>query len=99
MADRIAVNTNILSHDISQIDGTIHMLETISRGVYEDVNDLNGMWQGWAHFTLAIQFAQDYAFVKDTIIWLKNYKEELVNAQKEYDKAEQDISSLISRLR
>ena len=99
MGQRIAINTSVLERDTNEINNLIEKLNSISNAVYEDVEQLHTMWEGTAHAVLVLQFAKDYEYVKNTILWLRNYREELEYAKKEYNKAEQDVSNLIQHLR
>lgn len=99
MGQRIAINTSVLERDTSEIESLIDKLNSISNAVYEDVEQLHSMWEGTAHAVLVLQFAKDYEYVKDTILWLRNFREELEYAKKEYNKAELDVSNLIQQLK
>ncbi|MCR5795636.1 MAG: WXG100 family type VII secretion target [Solobacterium sp.] len=99
MAQRIANNLNTFKNDINSLNTMIGNLESINTQVYNDVAALNAMWSGQAHSALVLQFVKDEQFVKDTLNWLKNFREELENAEHQYKTAENNIAELIRKLR
>ena len=99
MAQRIANNLTTFKNDINSLNTMIANLSNINKEVYNDVTALNAMWSGQAHSALVNEFAKDEQFVKDTLDWLKRFREELVNAEKQYRTAENNISEMIRRLR
>lgn len=99
MAQRIANNLTTFRNDINSLNTMISSLSRINTEVYNDVAALNAMWSGPAHTALVNEFAKDEQFVKDTLNWLKNFREELENAEYQYKTAESNISEMIRKLR
>jgi len=95
MADVIATNTDRMQSDINLLEEQIVKMDTAFQAAWDAVEALNATWEGPAHDTLVAQFLQDQETVKTMIISLRNYREELENAKKEYETCEQNVNSLV----
>lgn len=95
MADVIATNTDRMQSDINLLEEQIAKMDTAFQAAWDAVEELNATWEGPAHDTLIAQFLQDQEAVKALIISLRNYREELENAKKEYETCEQNVNSLV----
>ena len=95
MADVIATNTDRMQSDLNLLEEQIVKMDTAFQAAWDAVEALNATWEGPAHDTLVAQFLQDQETVKTMIISLRNYREELENAKKEYETCEQNVNSLV----
>ena len=95
MSKIIATSTERMDNDISLYDQSITNLKTAFDDAWTALNTLNSTWTGPAHDTLMSQFGQDQEVMKALLTNLNNFRSELEEAKKEYERCENNVSSII----
>lgn len=89
--------------ETSTLESTIRSMETeladiveISNRLYAALEALDGMWEGKAHDTFALQYRSDQNRLKNICKKLDNAIVDLSKARQKYDSCEQSVKNKIS---
>lgn len=95
----IAVNTNDLQRDINAMKNALDQVKKRTDSMFQEVNALNGMWEGPAHEAFARQFAADYQIMQELQKEVEKLIECMQYADKEYLSCESSITTIINSIR
>lgn len=95
MGNVIATSIERMNTDINTYDRQIRAVETAFNDAWAAVNELNSTWAGPAHDTLVAQFEADQEIMQMLLTSLRNYRDELDSAKREYQTCEGNVDSLI----
>lgn len=95
MSRIISTSTERMKDDISAYNDHLVRMQKSFDEAWGAVDALNATWTGPAHDTLVAQFLHDQEVMKTLMTNLRNYREELENARKEYVTCENNVNSLI----
>ena len=96
MADRVRVNTSSLSRTRESVSSQVNKIRTQITALYQDVDQLNGMWEGDAHAVFDAKFKADIRYLESLMKSLDGIVSFETNAEKEYNTCESKVGSLIS---
>lgn len=99
MDNNIEINTQILDSDKGNMIADLQKVRSEMKSMFEEVNDLNGMWEGPANSAFNEQFKLDYGTLTDICNSLQKYIECMDFASKEYVKCENSIGSAIAAIK
>lgn len=95
----IEVNTDTLQSDINDMRASLAKVKSKTESMFEDINALNGMWEGPAHETFIQQFTADYRRMKELQDAIGKLIDNMQYADKEYISCESGIQSIINTIR
>ena len=99
MADMLAVDTDILQHDIGELEEHLNRVNDRLKGMFKQVEELNTLWKGQANEAFSAQFRADYETMQSMVKDLQKYKESLQKAKNKYDGCESYVMDMVSSLR
>jgi WXG100 family type VII secretion target len=95
----IEINTDMLADDINSMEQNVVQLEAEYNHMFQQLQELNGMWSGPANSAFAVQFAGDLEAFKELTVTLQEIISGLKDAKQEYDSCEQRVSGIINTIR
>lgn len=95
----IAVDTNLLQSDINNMRASLEKVKRKTESMFQEINALNGMWEGPAHEAFMRQFAADYQKMKELQGTIGKLIDCMQYADREYVTCENDIYSIINAVR
>ena len=98
MKKLIATSTDRMQSDIDSFIENLERMEQAFSEAWEAVDALHSTWEGPAHTELVNQFLQDQEGMKSMMIDLRNYREELEFAKKEYATCESNVCDLMNKM-
>ena len=99
MADRIEIETNLLTQDKETIQNQVRVLKSRMAGLKDQMERLSGMWEGPAKETFMIQFWSDCDFIQDFFSEMDAYVDAMEYARQEYEKCENNVSQIVASIR
>ena len=95
----IEVDTGALRSDTDEIRESINTANTQLAGLFEEIQTLNGMWEGPANSAFNTQFNKDYETMGEILSQAELYADSLDKASEEYEKCENSVDSAIRAMR
>lgn len=97
--DYIQINTGSLGNTINEMNRHIEELKGYMNQVYQEIQELDGMWDGEANLAFNHQFMTDHQAFLEMCDDLKAYTESLECAKNEYNKCENNVAEIVRSLR
>lgn len=98
MDNNIEISTQILDGDAAKMLEELQIIRNEMKNMFEEVNELNTMWEGPANSAFTGQFTLDYQTLTDICSSVDKYIECMGYASKEYTKCENSIGSAIAAI-
>lgn len=95
----IAVNTDDLQRDINEMRNSLNQVKRRTDSMFQEINSLNGMWEGPAHEAFSRQFSADYQVMQELQKEVSRLIECMQYADKEYLSCESAINTIINSIR
>lgn len=99
MAEKLEINTSALYADIREIENSIAILESESEQMFDEIVGLNATWKGQANAAYNEQFRTDYGIICEMLKELRQYVNELYEADKAYNRCEEQVGELVRNIR
>lgn len=91
----IAVDTSILTTDISDLQEALSKVRKQLDDMFEQVEELDAMWDGPANDEFRKQFTNDYANSRELCKTVDSIIQCMQYAKEQYDLCENDINGII----
>ncbi len=99
MANReIAVNTSTLSGDINELRGALGDARAYLTEMFNQLGELDLMWDGPANEAFKKQFANDYENAKNLCNTIDSLLGNMEYAREQYDACENEIRGIVSAI-
>ena len=95
----IEVDTIQLGRDESDLDAQIWEMQNVLDDVYEQMNELDAMWDGLASEVFKVQFARDKEYFTEACGEVQLLSESIAKARMEYEKCDELVSMAIDAIR
>lgn len=99
MANRISVHFQSLDNDKRATAESVQAMKRQVNGLYNDLLELNAMWEGPANAAFTAQFEKDRADMEALCAELEQFTRDLEYASTEYKKCESQVSSIVAAIR
>ncbi|QBE95728.1 hypothetical protein PMF13cell1_01252 [Blautia producta] len=99
MGGYIEVSTEPLSADKGNIAAELNAVRTELQQLFQEMQELDSMWDGPASQAFAVQFQTDYEIMQEIVENLEGFIQCMQYAADEYNKCENTIAELISAIR
>lgn len=96
--EEIAVDTAILRNDMTAYENALHLVNTKTDKIFEEMQMLDSMWEGTANQIFMAQFRADYYRIKEVCKVLANLLEDIESARREYDQCEASVAGVIKEI-
>lgn len=99
MATSFEVNLSNLNSDINNARHSLDYIEKNIKGMFDEIKELDAMWDGDANDAFNVQFNSDYEMMLDVC---KNIEKIIVSmefAKQEYAKCENSVSSAVRAMK
>lgn len=97
-AKEIAVNTFSLAGDISELRETLSNAKTQLEDMFNQIKELDAMWDGPANAEFNQQFSNDYENAKNICATVESLLACIEFAQNEYNSCENEVNSVVSAI-
>lgn len=94
----IAVNTLTLMGDITQMRTALAGVRAQMAGVFEEMAELDAMWDGPANEALRKQFERDYEDMRSLGNAVESLLSSMEKARSQYDACENEINGIVSAM-
>lgn len=98
-ADRIEVNTQLLGRLVSDMREDAASIRNYVQEIYQNIRELDAMWDGPANQAFNLQFEKDRAKLLDICSEIENYIDKVKDAQDEYNRCESAVADMINAIR
>lgn len=98
MAEKLEINTSALYADIQEIENNVAILERESEHMFDEIMELNATWNGPANDAYNEQFRTDYGIICEMMKDLRQYVNELYEADKAYNRCEEQVGELVRNI-
>lgn len=98
MAEKLEINTSALYADIQEIENNVAILERESERMFDEIMELNATWKGPANVAYNEQFRTDYDIICEMMKDLRQYVNELYEADKAYNRCEEQVGELVRNI-
>ena len=95
----IANELTRFKREISAFDEARARAEENQKKMFQEIMELNAMWEGPAHSTFEASFQKDHMVMEEVFRFLKRFKEELDIAHTEYQKCENSVASTVAAIK
>lgn len=95
----IQIDTTTLSKTISDMEGSINNLKNELESIYQDIQELDAMWDGPANEIFNMQFESDRQEFISMCDDISEYIEKLRYAGNEYVKCESKVGDIVRGIR
>lgn len=95
---RIEVNTEMLGNTASDMSISVTHIYHHIKEIYEDIKELDSMWDGPANQAFNLQFEKDRARLLNICSNLETYIDKIQYAKDEYNKCENAVSNIIDAI-
>lgn len=99
MGKEIAIKTESLAYDITQMQSRHDFILREMSDVYEAIAKLDTMWEGPANLEFIKQFQKDYESMEELCEVIQNIIDCLVYARDAYEKCDKEVNSIVSSIR
>lgn len=97
-SDFVNVNTDRLKGDISYMMNELEIINQNMKNLYENIEALNGMWNGPANDEFTKQFTSDYSLVTSNLEDIRKYLDALSECCSKYNSCENNVGQLVDTL-
>lgn len=94
----ISINTDSLSTDIEELNRTLAMAGKELDVMFEQIRELDAMWEGPANEMFNRQFANDYENAKGMCVTVQSLIECMQYAREQYNSCENQVNSIVSAI-
>lgn len=98
MASIIEVETNELNKDIKKFDTTVNALKNDLKGLDQEIEALDAMWDGVANAAFNAQYQTDSTTLDHMIKSLQEYSDDLKMAKHDYEKCESTVGDMVKAI-
>lgn len=99
MANReIAVNTSTLAGDINELRTALGNARSYLKEMFNQLGELDVMWDGPANDAFKRQFANDYENAKNLCNTIDSLLSNMEYAREQYNACENEINSIVSAI-
>jgi uncharacterized protein YukE len=95
----IAVDTDILNSDIGELQMLLDSAKLQLDEMFNQIVELNTMWEGAAKEQLINQFELDYSNAKNIIETIESLIECMKYARNQYNSCENEIENLVNSIK
>lgn len=95
----IQIDTGLLKRTISDMKADIENMKKDMAGIYQDIHELDTMWEGPAKSIFNSQFETDRQEFMQICNELVGYVDKMVYATDEYNKCESRVNEIINSIR
>lgn len=95
----IAVNTATLQNDINDMQEVLEKVKKRTQSMFDEIMELDSMWDGVAHMAFKQQFNQDYQKMVELCNTISSLIFCMQYAKKEYEACEKSIHSIVNSIR
>lgn len=95
---QIAIDTGILQSDINAYEEALNTVKSKMDNMFNNMAELDSMWDGQANSAFMAQFNKDYTTLKDLAGLLTKLLEDLKLAKKEYDQCDSSVNTVINAI-
>lgn len=97
--EKIKVDTNQLQRDRKSLKTDLHQIKSEISNIYQDVQELDVMWDGSANDEFRKQFRNDYNIIQDILADMDKYIGKIDFAIGKYENCEKTIGDIINKIR
>ena len=94
----IAVNTSTLAGDIEELRGALSSARTQLEEMFEQIAELDTMWDGPANEEFNRQFGIDYENARNMCQAVESLLACMENARNQYDRYENAVNSVVAAI-
>lgn len=94
----ITVDTSSLAGDVGELQTALSAVETQLKNMFEQVTELDAMWDGPANDEFNRQFANDYENSKKLCETVRSIIDSMQYAREQYDICENEVNAIISAI-
>lgn len=95
---KIEIDTNRLGQTVQDMTELLASVRNQSDLIYQDVMELDGMWDGRANMAFNRQFLQDRARLGEICNDLKLYAQKMDMAREEYEVCENAVADIVNAI-
>ena len=95
----IAVNTSTLTNDIAALQSALTSVRTQLDDMFNQVAELDTMWDGPANEEFNRQFGNDYENAKNLCKTVESIIECMTFARDQYNTCENEVNNIVSAIR
>lgn len=95
----IKIRTDLLEKDIYKLKEKVQLLASVKEGMYQCLDELNGMWDGPASIVFMTQTKIDKFRLERLIHSIEHFIECMEYANSQYIKCSEDIDSKIASIK
>lgn len=98
MGKVISNNLDQMKDDVEWFSNILEKVHATSRRAFEELDSLNGMWEGSANDMFRSQFLADADNMENLYQFMKKFHESLEIDYRNYKKCEADIENMIQKM-
>lgn len=99
MATNFEVNLSNLNSDINNARHSLDYIKKNIKGMFDEIKELDAMWDGDANDAFNVQFNSDYEMMLDVCKNIEKVIASMEFAKQEYTKCENSVSSAVQAMR
>ncbi|MCR4640696.1 MAG: WXG100 family type VII secretion target [Lachnospiraceae bacterium] len=99
MSREIAVNTSQLQKEVDTMENALKLLKTRIDEAYQEVNELDKLWDGPDNKAFQESFRRDQAKMTEIYEALKSLVASMSMSRVEYEKCEADVKSIVDNIK
>lgn len=99
MAVNFEVNLSNLSSDITNARSNLEYIKKNIKGMFDEIRELDAMWDGEANNAFNVQFKSDYEMMQDVCKNIEKILNSMEFAKQEYAKCESSVSSAVRAMK
>lgn len=97
--EKIKVDTNQLQKDRQSLKVDLYHIKNEITDIYQDVQELDSMWDGSANDEFRKQFRKDHDMIQDIIEDMEKYISKIDFSIRKYENCENSIDEIINKIR
>ena len=97
--EKIKVDTNQLQKDRQSLKVDLHHIKNEITDIYQEVQELDSMWDGSANDEFRKQFRNDYNLIQEIIREMEKYIGKIDFSIRKYESCENSIDEIINKIR
>ena len=95
---KFEVDTSSLNNTVQQMQAELTKIEQAGKNLYSALEALEGMWEGTAHDTFAIQYRNDQEMLDKMKKTISNVIKDMGEARMTYEQCEQSVETEIRKI-
>lgn len=99
MAVNFEVNLTNLNSDINSARQNLSYIENNIKSMFDEIKELDTMWDGEANESFNVQFNSDYQMMLDVCKNIERIISSMEFAKQEYSKCENSVSSAVRAMK